>query len=33
MKKVPNKIGLKKPQLNKVNINIYNYIIFREKKK
>lgn len=33
MKKVPSKIGLKKPQLNKVNINIYNYIIFREKKK
>ena len=33
MKKVPSKIGLKKPQLNKVNINIYNYIIYREKKK
>ena len=33
MKKVPSKIGIKKPQLNKVNINIYNIRIFREKKK
>ena len=24
MEKVPSKIGIKKPQLNKVNINIYN---------
>ena len=33
MKKVPSKIGIKKPQLNKVNIKIYNIKIFREKKK
>ena len=33
MKKISSKIGLKKPQLNKVNIYIYNYIIYREKKK
>ena len=29
MKKVPSKVGIKKPLLNKVKTNIYIYIIFK----